>query len=82
MDDFNKNITNYFQRYFKNDLVDTEVRLVDLGFESMDYIELASFLLETMHKWLDISKINNATKISDIFACLLTVQEEETNKKG
>lgn len=81
MDDFNKNITNYFQRYFKNDLVDTEVRLVDLGFESMDYIELASFLLETMHKWLDISKINNATKISDIFACLLTVQEEETNKK-
>lgn len=74
-------ITHYFQRYFKSGAVDTEVRLINLGFESIDYIELASFLLKKTDKWLDISKINNHTKISDINNCLSHVYFEGVKNK-
>ena len=74
-------ITHYFQRYFKGGAVDTEVRLINLGFESIDYIELASFLLKTTHKWLDISKIDNHTKISDINNCLSHVHFDSVNNE-
>ena len=79
--DLNTRIASYFQSFFKEKNVNTDARLIDLGFESIDYIELAAFLLKTTGKWLDISKINDHIKISDIESYLLSLELEKPEHK-
>lgn len=58
---------NYFLRYFTDEtLFNTKKRLIDLGFESLDYLELGAFILKNLKQWLDISQINKETKICDL----------------
>jgi hypothetical protein len=80
-DDFNPTIASYFQDYFKNSAVNTDIKLIDLGFESIDYIDLANFLLKTSNKWLDISQISRDTKISDIASCLIDLKKGKSGNK-
>jgi len=79
--DLTQKIMIYFQHHLKNDIVDMNARLDDLGFESIDYIDLAAFLFETTGQWLDISKISNDTRISNISSCLVTLELEKLQPK-
>lgn len=80
--DVNQQILYYFQRFFAESPVYIDARLIDLGLSSIDYIELAAFLLKTTKKWLDISRINDNSKISDIELYLLNLEvDKQSNKK-
>ena len=76
--DVNNKITNYFHRYFQNGSVNMEARLVDLGFESIDYLAFGAFLIKTMNKWFDITKVNKQTRICDIHSYLQDIHLEKT----
>lgn len=63
-------LMNYFQRFFPDKAIDVTVKIIDLGFESIDYIEMAEAFLKRTGKWLDIAKINEETRIANIRSCL------------
>ena len=56
-------------------------KLDDLGFESIDYIELSTFIFETTGQWLDISKFNKESRISDISSYLQNIPLEKLQHK-
>ena len=58
-----------------------DAKLVDLGFESIDYIALATFLFEATGEWLDISKISSETRIADISSYLIAPAVEKPPHK-
>lgn len=77
--DIKQKILDYFHLYFGNYVLSTELKLSELGFESIDYIQLAAYLLKTTNRWLDISKINKNMTISDINSYLLTLEGPKPN---
>ena len=70
-------IDAYFQRYFDKEAVDLNLRLSQLGFTSLDYLELNSFLLKNFQHSFDITRIYNSTKISDLLSYLHPVADEK-----
>jgi len=81
VEDLNTKIVNYFQRFFKNNQVNTATRVIDLGFESMDYLQLSAFIFNTTGCWFDISKINNDTRISDISSFIFKLEQDKSIHK-
>lgn len=79
--DLNTKITNYFQRFFKDHKVNPNTRLIDLGFESIDHIELTMFLFKTTAAALDIAKVNQHTRIADIPSLVVKLEQEKSNHK-
>ena len=77
IDELNKQITTYFQPFFKDRPVNFEAKLSDLGFESLDYIELAAFFLKKTNNWIDISQLNNHSKISSLSSYLINSNIEK-----
>ncbi len=63
-------LTDYFKRFSANKAFSLEIRIGDLGLESIDYLEMAEALQKITGKWLDISKINEDLPISAIESCL------------
>ncbi|CDZ77132.1 Tyrocidine synthase III [Legionella massiliensis] len=66
-----QNLTDYFQRFFPDNKVDPTKRVIDLGLESIDYIEMSEAFLKITGKWLDVSRINERTQIANIDSCLI-----------
>src|SRR3990167_4110531 len=86
--DLDQNILIYFQNYLKMreqllkyTIVDMNAKLVDLGFESIDYIDLATSIFEKTGQWVDISKIGNGTRISDLSSYLIKPDLEKPKHK-
>lgn len=63
-------IFSYFQRFFHEEVVDREARITDLGLESIDYIEMTEAFYKITGKWLNVSKITDQIRISNIDTCL------------
>ncbi len=71
-------ITEYFRQYFNHgSVIDLEMRLTDLGFESLDYIALGTYIFKTLNQWIDVTKINNETRIADLPFCLISIPQEK-----
>lgn len=66
-----KFIFEYFTRFFDRQPIDIERKIVDLGLESIDYLEMAEEFLRITGKWLDVAKIHNEMRIADIGSCLV-----------
>lgn len=77
VENLNKDIAHYFQRYFSNTAIDSQTKLTALGFESIDYIELAAFFLKKTNKWINIAEINRHTTVASIATLLLELHTEE-----
>lgn len=75
-------LVDYFKRFFHDQEIDLEARIIDLGLESIDYIEMAEEFLKITGKWLDVSKITDETRIADLDSCLinLNLQKSTFNK--
>ncbi|MGL5741036.1 MAG: condensation domain-containing protein [Legionella sp.] len=80
-DNLKQIITSYFQPFFKDNEVNAETRLTDLGFESIDYIELGAYLFQTAGAWLDVSRIANNTKISNIASYVLNCEPHTSEQQ-
>ena len=72
-------VSDYFKRFFHNNKVNKEMRIVDLGLESIDYIEMTEAFLRLTGKWLDVSKIDDDVRISTITSCLVSLNLETLN---
>lgn len=69
--------SDYFKPFFRGKDVNRNKKIIDLGLESIDYIEMADKFYKMAGKWLDVSKINNDTKISNIASCLVDLNVEK-----
>lgn len=69
-------ISDYFRRFFHGKKFNKNTYITDLGLDSIDYIEMAEQFLKITGKWLDLAKINEETRISDITLCLRDVYLE------
>src|SRR3990167_8027576 len=47
-------VSDYFKRFFHNKKINKEMRIIDLGLESIDYIEMTEEFLRLTGKWLDV----------------------------
>jgi acyl-coenzyme A synthetase/AMP-(fatty) acid ligase len=72
-------VSDYFKRFFHEKEMDINLRIMDLGLESIDYIEMTDEFLKLTGRWLDISKINNDTRISNITSCLVHLNMEKSD---
>lgn len=63
-----------FQPFFPMQKVNCNAKIVDLGMESIDYIELSQSLLKLTGKNLDFSKMSATTRIADLNNCLTKIQ--------
>lgn len=68
-----KSVEHYFKRFFPQQTVDINAEIMRLNLESIDFIELSMVLYKSTGKWLDLSKINQTTRISDLQLCLVQV---------
>ncbi|VEG91825.1 AMP-binding protein [Legionella spiritensis] len=64
-------IYDYFKRFFRDNRVNAEARIVDLGLESIDYMDMAEAFWQLTGKWLDVSKITDDMIIANIASCLV-----------
>lgn len=71
-------LTDYFTRFFPEKNVNLDARIIDLGLESIDYIEMAEAFLKITGKWLDVSKINDEVRIANIASCLIEVEADKS----
>lgn len=73
----------YFQHFFPNQAINFTCKIVDLGLESIDYLDMAEVFLKATGKWLDIGKITNDTSIATITSCLdyLPVVKSESQNR-
>lgn len=81
----NQKIVGYLQLHCKRQEIHLGMQLKELGFESIDYIQFATYLLHETDKWLDISKIDEEMCLSAISTCLgdpqpCTIKLKETIK--
>jgi hypothetical protein len=60
----------YLQLHCKNQEIHLGMQLKELGFESIDYIQLATYLFNETNKWVDISKIDEEMSLSSLGSCL------------
>ena len=72
---------DFFKKFFPNQEVDNTAAIMDLGLESIDYIELSLLFLKETGKWLDVSQINDATSIADLVSYLIPVTFEKSKPK-
>lgn len=71
-------LTDYFRRFFPEQMVNLDTRIIDLGLESIDYIEMAEAFLKITGKWLDVAQINAGVRIANIASCLSDVAVEKS----
>ena len=81
VDDLGEKVLSYIQNHFKNDSINRNAKLVDLSFESIDYIALAAFIFKKTGRWVDISRIDNSTRISDISSYLVNLEQRRPKRK-
>ena len=80
--DFIPNLLSYLQSKLSKPAINEQNRLADLGMSSIDYIQLAAYILKITNKWLDISKINQELTLANIPLALSEVQSPESNPKN
>lgn len=73
-----KKISDYFNKFFDDKPINLNTKIVDLGLESIDYIEMIDKLIKITGKWLDVSKITDQTRIADIESCLTELNQEKS----
>ncbi|MBA2649963.1 MAG: hypothetical protein H0U75_10305 [Legionella sp.] len=73
---------DYFKRFFGEKPIDRSMKIVGLGMEFIDYIEMAEYFFKKTGKWLDVSKIQEDTSIGDIEFCLNSMLCEKKYKKS
>ncbi|MGL5741267.1 MAG: AMP-binding protein, partial [Legionella sp.] len=76
-----ENLSDYFKRFFRDKPFNINAKIVDLGLESIDYIEMAEEFLKITGKWLDVAKINEDTRISTIDSCLVALNPQKSELK-
>ncbi|QBR83259.1 hypothetical protein E3983_02125 [Legionella israelensis] len=62
----NPDFFSFFKKFFPNGNVDLNCRLVDLGMESIDYIEMGERIFQDTGKWLPSSLLNEECTIGQI----------------
>ncbi|MGL5742310.1 MAG: condensation domain-containing protein, partial [Legionella sp.] len=72
------NLSDYFKRFFRDKPFNINAKIVDLGLESIDYIEMAEEFLRITGKWLNVAKINEDTRISTIDSCLVALNPQKS----
>lgn len=78
----NDNLNDFFMRFFPNKQVDFDTPIMSLGLESIDYIDLSVFFFKKTKKWLDISLLNETTRIKDLDSCLAPLHFEKYPSKS
>ncbi|KTD60704.1 condensation domain-containing protein [Legionella shakespearei] len=66
----NQKIVEYLQLHCKNQEIHLGMQLKELGFESIDYIQFATYLFNETKQWLDISKLDEEKPLSALGSCL------------
>ncbi len=64
-------LIGYFKRFFPNQSIPLNVKIIDLGLESIDYLNMAEAFFKNTGKWLEVSKISDDVTISNIESCLV-----------
>ena len=70
-------IADYFQRFFPDQCIDFDAKIISLGLESIDYIEMTETLYKLTGKWLNVSKINDNTRINTLSSCFINIHAND-----